>query len=179
MLITKAKTLNVHTLGPTNTNCENAARHWAKKKNIKVNIVLHPQLEVALEVMKNETEECYLLGCAVYPHLHDIVFKNLDWLTFDDSFIVPTLEMVLAIRPEVDVGKVKTVYTHPAPASLVGDYKVEFATSNSAAAKMCKEGHSDGCVTTITSALENNLKIAKSFGEINMCFTLHKKKSQW
>jgi len=170
------KRINLHTLGPSNTNCENAARHWAKSTGNDVNITLHSRLETAISVMKDEPGESYLLGCAVYPDLHEIVFNNLDWLIFDDSFVIPTLEMVLATRQDLTLADINTVYTHPAPASLVNDYQIFLASSNSSAAKHCSDGESDGCMTTITSVLAHNLKVLKSFGEINMCFTIHKKR---
>src|SRR4051794_13599345 len=89
------KVTEVHTLGPKGTNCEKASLLWLEKMGIAGEVVLHKTLEDAILKVK-ETENSVLLGCAVYPHLHDLVFSNLSKIELIDSFIMPTYNMVLA-----------------------------------------------------------------------------------
>ena len=67
----------VHTLGPKGTNCEKAGLLWLKNKGVRGEVRLYETLEEALLHVKS-TENSVLLGCAVYPFLHQIVFENCD-----------------------------------------------------------------------------------------------------
>lgn len=68
--------ITIHTLGPKGTNCDKAGYLWLRQKKFHGDIELHSTLEAALvEVKKNKDD--LLLGCAVYPDLHKIVFENL------------------------------------------------------------------------------------------------------
>ncbi|WDE11838.1 hypothetical protein [Thalassomonas haliotis] len=161
--------LTIHTLGPSGTNCEKAASKWFLDKKLEGNVVLHPTLEAAVENI-GDSDSDLLLGCAVYPDLHNIVFKNLPKLKLVDSFIMPTIDMVLASRGQQELN---TFATHPAPASLVTHLEAVFVNSNAAAAAFCAEGGADACITTATAAENNKLTILKSFGPVPMCFTVH------
>ena len=66
--------LVIHTLGPQGTNCELAATTWFKELNIEGKVVLHPTLEIAAQEIKDSKHDL-LLGCAVYPDLHKLVFE--------------------------------------------------------------------------------------------------------
>ncbi|MED3729307.1 hypothetical protein ACT6P6_16280 [Priestia endophytica] len=167
----------VHTLGPAGTNCEKAGLLWLEKQKIKGEVVLHKTLEEALPYVK-ETENSILIGCAVYPYLHDIVFKNLSNLELIDSFIMPTYNMVLAAKEEVDFSKDTIIASHPAPANLAQAFSsnIRLVDSNAQAALDCSLGIVDSCITTIKAAEQHNLFIVKDFGEVPMCFTVHARK---
>lgn len=168
--------ITIHTLGPSNTNCENAARYWNNSNNLGARIILHPSIEEAVEALKEADSSDILLACAVYPNLHHVVFQNLEWLNIKDSFVIPTMEMLLVAPNHIDLKKIQSVSTHPAPSSLVSGYKLEFALSNAVAAEKCAIGNTDAAITTRPAAEDHNLVTLKSYGEIPMCFTIHKKK---
>jgi len=169
------KIKKVHTLGPKGTNCERAGLLWLENHGIDGRIVLHKTLEEALSFM---TENSVLIGCAVYPYLHDIVFKNLSNLMIIDSFVMPTYNMVLAAREEIDFSKNTTIASHPAPVELARLFSsnVKLVSSNAQAALDCSLGIVDCCITTIKAAEQNNLLVIKDFGEVPMCFTVHARK---
>ncbi|MEQ8965569.1 MAG: hypothetical protein RID91_07080 [Azospirillaceae bacterium] len=161
----------LHTLGPTGTNCEAAAHHWFALRGRPGRIALHDTLERALEAMRGRSGAA-LLGCAVYPELHTLVFSHLDRVALADSFLMPTFEMVLAARgPDV---RPRTVATHPAPQGLVpaGSAKT-LVDSNAAAAIACAEGRVDGCITTGKAAAAHGLTVLWSAGPVPMVFTVH------
>jgi hypothetical protein len=160
----------IHTLGPPGTNCEAAAHRWFRHHGREGHVVLHTTLEEGAEFVSRRLGEA-LLGCAVYPELHTLVFSNLDRFALVDTFIVPTYNMVLASRggewPSL-------VSTHPAPRGLVPKgLSIQLVTSNSQAAADCAAGLSDGCITTSVSAKEHGLKILQDHGPVPMVFTLH------
>ncbi|MED1738039.1 hypothetical protein P4U97_00600 [Bacillus swezeyi] len=164
----------VHTLGPKGTNCEKAGQLWLKNQGLRGEVRLYETLEEALLHVKI-TENSVLLGCAVYPFLHNIVFENLLDLKIIDSFVMPTYSMVFAAKPNTSETEIKTVASHPAPAHLAKLFSdhVQLVTSNAQAALACASNAADGCITTIKAADENNLQIIKDFGEVPMCFTIH------
>lgn len=152
----------IHTLGPTNTNCEKAAYKWLKAKNIEGEVVLHDTLEDAVEtLLTNNDSESALLGCVVYPDLHKIVFSNLDRIILYDVFIDNTYDMVLASNGKC-VNELNCIASHPAPSGLILDnyptVNVEYATSNSNAGLRCLQGEVDGCITTKAVVKTYNLK---------------------
>lgn len=168
----KAVLKEIWTLGPAGTNCEAAAKHYIETRNNGLGEVkLSKTLEAALENVINRPG-CALLGCIVYPDLHKIVFSNLDNLELTDVFLYPTFNMVIA-SPDGTIRADDKVISHPAPAGLVKEYDVTFATSNAAAALECVSGRFNACVTTQKSAEEHSLKIIKDFGPVNMGFSIH------
>ncbi|EPL8094468.1 hypothetical protein PN925_002170 [Morganella morganii] len=87
--------LTIHTLGPNGTNCEKAAYHWLSENNIKGSVKLYPTLETATEHVRKD-KDGVLLGCIVYPDLHNIVFRNLTWLELKACFVLDTHNMLFA-----------------------------------------------------------------------------------
>lgn len=162
---------DIYTLGPTGTNCERAAVEWFRRIGITTGSVhLHPTLEDALEAMPLDGQAA-LLGCVVYPELHNLVFQNLHRITLADQFLMPTHRMVLASR---DGEMPRTVATHPAPQSLVpvGLTRI-LSTSNAQAAHDCATGATDGCITTLPAVDAHGLHVVEDFGPVQMGFTIH------
>lgn len=165
---------SVHTLGPTNTNCEKAALSWITKNELDAEVFLYDTLEIAAEKMTN-FDDAVLLSCIVYPKLHELVFQNLHNMQLVDCFIEPTYNMVLAQRKKGN--QVTRIFSHPAPIALLEQTPysreiVEFVNSNAAAANSCL-GETDACITTIIAANENNLHLVKDFGPVPMGFAIH------
>lgn len=164
----------LHTLGPTGTNCEAAARHWFEKNDIEGRVVLHATLEEGVEAMRQsgDSDEA-LLGCVVYPDLHTLVFSNLEWLKLTDCFVMPTFNMVVASRD----GRMPTrVATHPAPKHLVPEgCEYTLVNSNAVAAASCASGEFDGCVTTLVAAHMHGLEVVRDYGAVPMGFSIHAK----
>ncbi len=161
----------VRTLGPAGTNCEAAARHWIRAQSLNANISLHDTLESAMDLVLQE-ERSALLGCVVYPDLHNLVFPYLSRMQLADVFLYNTFNMILATRPrQTDY---KLVATHPAPQALVkDDYQIVLANSNSEAARLCATGQVDACITTLPAAKAQGLDLVRDFGEVPMGFTIH------
>jgi prephenate dehydratase len=160
----------IHTLGPRGTNCEMAAHHWFRSRGIHGEVILHTTLEDAVLHLK-DGDRAALLGCAVYPDLHTLVFSNMNWLELADSFVIPTYNMLLASRGDEQPSRIAS---HPAPQCLVPEgAEVVLVTSNSLAAKECAEGNVDGCITTLPAAEQYGLKILEDFGPVPMDFTIH------
>lgn len=168
----------VHTLGPAGTNCEEAARFWIQAKGFKKSkVVLHATLEDGLQSLLENPADSVLVGCVVYPKLHEIVFSNLDRLELVDQFIMPTFNMVYASRGQAQV---QVAASHPAPRGLIEGrgLDIEETTSNSRAANMCRAGLVDACITTMPAAVSNQLDILEDFGPVPMGFTVHAPKGQ-
>jgi hypothetical protein len=160
----------LHTLGPTGTNCEAAARHWLRCRHVDGDVRLYPTLEEGVEAMPKAPGHA-LLGCAVYPDLHTLVFSNLQRMAMADAFVMPTHDMVLASRD----GSWPAVFaTHPAPQGLVpaGTERV-LVDSNAQAAIDCADGRTAGCVTTSVAAAAHGLHVIRSYGAVPMVFTIH------
>lgn len=167
-----ARVVTIRTLGPPGTNCEAAAYEWFTRAGWSGRVVLHRTLEEAAErLADNDDGREALLGCVVYPDLHQLVFNNLASMTLADVFIMPTHPMVLASR---DSTPPTTVATHPAPQNLVptGIQRV-LTTSNSQAAEECAAGSVDGCITTRPAAEYRGLRVVTDFGPVQMGFTIH------
>lgn len=161
----------LHTLGPADTNCEQAAATWWRRQGRRGAVVLHPTLEEAADHVDHPSAG--LLACVVYPELHTLVFERLHELVLVDCFVVPTHSMVLASRP--DVGVARSVALHPAPAALVPEairHRV-FVTSNSEAARQCAAGLTDACIATLPAARDQGLRVVRDFGPVAMGFTVH------
>lgn len=166
----------IHTLGPTGTNCEAAANYWFDQKNVKGEVVLHDTLESAVDTIKvNDDKRHALLGCVVYPDLHDIVFDNLTSMELKECFMFKTYNMVMATNRRGEFSElIKSAASHLAPSSLLPEnIERKIVTSNSKAAELCSRGETDGCITTIKSAKEHNLQIIQDFGKVDMGFTIH------
>lgn len=160
----------IHTLGPEGTNCEAAAIHWFDRHRIRGEVRLYRALEDGLAAMPR-TPAHALLGCAVYPELHTLVFSNLSWLRMTDAFVMPTHSMVLASRGG---GAFHSVASHPAPKGLApADASTVMATSNAEAARMCAEAVTDACVTTMVAARRFGLHVVHDFKPVPMVFTVH------
>lgn len=167
--------INIHTLGPKGTNCEAAALYWLEKNNINGSVILHDTLEKGMDSMRCDTEDSVLLGCVVYPELHNLVFNNKDVSEIVGCFVFPTMPMLLAARNELhEPGKIAS---HPAPVALIPDYFVDtiLVNSNSVAAKFCADGVVDACITTEKAATDYGLIILQDYGQIPMGFTIHGK----
>ncbi|MYS81899.1 prephenate dehydratase domain-containing protein [Embleya scabrispora] len=165
--------LQVHTLGPTGTNCEAAAQYYLEQNNHKQgDVVLYETLEEALDGVMTNPADSVLLGCVVYPKLNEIVFRNLKAMSLHECFMMPTHPMVLAARGH---GPVQKVLSHPAPVNLIEDrgYDIRLVTSNAAAALECAGGSADACITTSVAAEANNLEILEDFGPVRMGFSIH------
>lgn len=161
----------IRTLGPEGTNCEAAAKHYVREMGLDAEVVLHATLEEAIGDVVEEPRSA-LLGCVVYPDLHNLVFPYLKTMVLADMFLFNTFNMMLATRPGVRV--FETVASHPAPQSLVSDrYPVILATSNAQAARMCRAGKVDACITTLPALRDCGLEIVEDFGEVPMGFTIH------
>ena len=164
----------IHTLGPSGTNLELAAYHWFSARGRQPDVRLHPCLEAAIPALSDDGHEA-LLACAVYPDLHSLVFQNLGRLAMVDTFILPTYDMVFATRS--DTAEVTTVFSHPAPQSLVQlaspGCALTLVLSNSRAASDCASGAADGCITTSKAAADHGLVVRRNFGAVPMVYTLH------
>jgi prephenate dehydratase len=161
----------IRTLGPQGTNCEAAAKHYVRNNALDADVVLHSTLEEAIGDVLDEPRSA-LLGCVVYPDLHNLVFPYLRTMVLADMFLFNTFNMVLATRPGVSV--FDRVASHPAPQSLVSDtYPVILATSNAEAARMCRAGKVDACITTLPASRDCGLEVVEDFGEVPMGFTIH------
>jgi hypothetical protein len=172
----QARIAVIHTLGPAGTNLEKAARFWFTGQRRTGTVVLHDHVEDGLDAMRFDGTEA-ILACAVYPRLHDLVFRNLHRLEMIDSFILDTYDMVLAVRP--GQRSIATIAAHPAPSSLVAARgRICLSSSNSRAAADCAAGLYDACVTTDLAAGAEGLDIIENFGTVPMVFTMHVGKEQ-
>jgi hypothetical protein len=162
----------LHTLGPSATNCHRAARQWFRLRGRKGRVVLHATLEEAVAGMPRDGRAA-LMACIAYPRLHDLIFRNLGQLRLADCLIMPTFDMVLAAR--VAGGLPGSVVCHPAPQLLVpaGASEVRFTTSNAQAAADCAAGLADACITTRQAAALHSLVVLRNFGPVDMGFTVH------
>ncbi|NVZ18496.1 type 2 periplasmic-binding domain-containing protein [Pseudomonas costantinii] len=171
--------MNIYTLGPSGTNCEKAATQYMEKQHWGGQIELRKTLEDALDDLLSSSKPGVLMGCIVYPQLHEIVFRHLDRLQLVDHHLMNTHDMVFANNQSQTINRIGS---HPAPTSLlsqVDDFGISaelvLCTSNSEAALQCAQGSIDACITTIVAARANNLHIAKNFGPVPMGFSIHLK----
>ncbi|AZD86809.1 hypothetical protein C4K14_3987 [Pseudomonas chlororaphis subsp. aureofaciens] len=171
--------MNIYTLGPVGTNCEKAARQYMEKRHWTGQITLRTTLEDALDELLRSPEPGILMGCIVYPKLHDIVFRHLDRLKLVDHHLMDTHDMVFARNQSQAI---KRIGSHPAPTSLLsqlGDLAISaelvLCNSNSEAALQCAQENIDACITTIVAAQANDLHIVRNFGPVPMGFSIHLK----
>ncbi|MDE1462525.1 hypothetical protein [Spartinivicinus poritis] len=152
-----------------------AAIHYCQENALDAKVVLHETLEDALDVVLTD-RDFVLLGCIVYPDLHNIVFSTLKELKLKDIFLLDTYEMVLATRVDFE-GSIDCVASHPAPKNLVPNgANIELCSSNAKAASMCSKSEVDACITTSKAANKYNLKVITDFGKVKMGFSIHEHK---
>jgi hypothetical protein len=133
---------------------------------------LFPTLEAGVDALPDDPG-VGLLGCVVYPLLHELVFTNLQRLWLLDCFVLDTHEMLFATLPSRD-GPPRTAATHPAPRSLLPDgVEPILVDSNAAAARTCARGEADACITTGPAAQAFGLRVLRNHGPILMGFTVH------
>lgn len=163
----------VGTLGPEGTNSELACIQYLKGNNISGNVNLYSTPEMAIDALiNNEIDTCIL--CIVYPKLNEIVFRNLELIELVDTYLMPTYPMVIAGNLDG-----KRFCSHPAPVDLIDNNKsIELVNSNAEAAKLCKGGYFDACVTTRKAAELHELVIAKDYGEVNMGWAVFNRKQK-
>jgi hypothetical protein len=160
----------LHTLGPTGTNCERAAFAWMRRKCPAAALCLHFSLEKAAGAVASQSD-AVLLGAVAYPQLHSLIYSHLDHFQIIDVFIVDTHEMILASR----TGSMPLICaTHPSPEKLLPSTVArKYVSSNALAAEECARGMTDGCLTTLCAAQQYELKPVHSFGRVRMAFTIH------
>ena len=175
--------IHIHTLGPNGTNCERAAREYMLRNGQLGEIQLHDTLEIALIECLKSTHNSVLLGCVVYPKLHEIVFENLGVLDMVDCFVMDTYDMVLASSKK-SIAQIATVCSHPAPQHLVKEalgssesVQLTLVNSNSQASRLCANGEFDACISTKEAAVADGLNVLKNFGAVPMGFSVHKKRA--
>ena len=170
-------------LGPLGTNMIQAAQRWQQRMGItgKASIIPcdTPEHSLALAVAERKDDILALFwSCAVYVHLNDLFFRNVDCLPFQFQQVMPLDELQLACRPELAEQAAEAVpigwrvSTHPSPAPLLADLPVEIilANSNAAAAEASACGRSEACITTETARLRYGLTKLFSFGCPEMVF---------
>ncbi|KVZ90852.1 hypothetical protein WL22_23320 [Burkholderia ubonensis] len=173
--------MNIYTLGPSGTNCEKAAWLYRDKRGWSGQVTLDSTLEVAVDHLLESPDDGVLLGCIVYPDLHNIVFRNLGRLKLIDHLLMDTHDMVFAGRKSRHA-EIRGIGSHPAPVSLLDQLgtlrsrvPVELMTSNAEAARQCADGRFDACITTLEAAQANDLEILRNFGPVPMGFSIHLK----
>ena len=121
-----------------------AALSWLNQNKLQGDVLLHKTLELGVEAVVNSSEPSVLLGCIAYPDLHHLIFGNREKIELLDSFVFPTMPMLLAAR-ELAPTVTNTIASHPAPVKFIPQaYKdIRLANSNAAAAKSCASGAVD------------------------------------
>ncbi|MGH2720843.1 MAG: hypothetical protein ACRDJO_04470 [Actinomycetota bacterium] len=162
----------LHTLGPSGTNCELAARRWFGRAGTAGWVVLHPTLEDAADRVA-DSPGAALVACAAYPDLHTLIYSRLGRLTIVDCMMMPTHNMVIARRRGAPT--LESISVHHAPEALVPDtFPTRLpALSNSAAARSCRAGAADACITTMPAAIREGLEILHDFGPVTLSFSVH------
>lgn len=168
------KEVRIFALGPDGTNISQVSSQWARRMGIsfKTRIILCSTPEACLREARRVSEEGVLAvfwTCAVYAKENEFFFSNPDVLPFFFIEIMNLDEMQLAARKEGDISKVAS---HPSPFPLVADMgcQIVLVDSNSAAAKLCKLGEVDACVTTEKARKIYGLVKLHSFGSPPMVF---------
>lgn len=170
-------------LGPLGTNMIQAAQRWYERMEVADKALIIPceTPEHSLTSAESATGEAVLAlfwTCAVYVHLNEIFFRNIDCLPFQFQQIMPLDEMQLACRPELvpkSAGAIPEhwrISTHASPSPLIAHLSADIvsANSNAAAAKDCACGNSEACITTEAARLEYGLAKLFSFGSPDMVF---------
>lgn len=174
------KRVELFVLGPEGTNISQAAWQWAFHNDIldKTNFVYcgtpEEEIELAGQVKEDGIMPIFTL-CAVYYNLHKLFFKYTDYYFFLSHYYMNLDNMQLAatVNSLTKLPEKASVASHYSPAILVEDwgFKIEKANSNSHAAKMCRDGEVDACITTETAKNIYNLNKLHDFGSPKMLFT--------
>ncbi len=83
-----------------------------------------------------------------------------------------TFNMVLAKSSNSE--EIRKVATHPAPQALVSNrYEKTLVSSNAEAARLCRAGEFDACITTLVAAQKYDLTVVEDHGPVPMGFTIH------
>jgi len=176
--------IRIFALGPEGTNISQACRQWADRMGVafKTKVILCDTPEISLEKARQVAERGVLTifwTCAVYAKEHEFFFTNPDVLPFFFTEIMDLDEMQFATRQEMvsqlnngEVPRNWRIASHPSPAPLVRNLKckVVIVNSNAAAAKDCKEGAVEACITTEKARKIYNLVKVHSFGSPPMVF---------
>ncbi|MGH2689982.1 MAG: hypothetical protein ACRDKW_14430 [Actinomycetota bacterium] len=162
----------LHTLGPPGTNCELAAYRWFDRVGTSGGVVLYPTLEAAADRVVDSSSGA-LIVCSAYPELHTLIYSRLGQLRMVDCIMASTHNMVIARRR--GTRNLESISVHHAPAAPVPDtFRTRLpATSNSAAARSCRIGAADACITTMPAAIREALEITHDFGPIVLGFSVH------
>ncbi len=172
------KEIYIYALGPEGTNIHQASKKWAERmgatKKTKIFLCDTPEesLKRAREVKKKGVLAVFWT-CAVYVKEYQMFFKNPDVLLFFFEEVMLLDEMQLASREEnLELSPDMKIASHPSPSPLAKELVCEIilVNSNSAAAKLCKEGEVDVCITTEEARRINGLFNLHSFGSPPMVF---------
>lgn len=171
-------------LGPDGTNMALASDLWLHEMGItqKSRTVHCSTPEVSVERARQATFDSQIgifWSCAVYIREHELFYRNLDTLPFFSQHTMNLDEMQLAAKPcvvdEIDGNSIPSswrILTHPSPKPLVeriGCGTIE-CKSNSEAARRCRAGDAELCVTTKSAMESNSLVKVHSFGSPSMVF---------
>ncbi|MDF2801153.1 MAG: hypothetical protein K0S61_1056 [Anaerocolumna sp.] len=170
--------IRMFVLGPEGTNIYEAAKLWAKEREIesKCSFTLCATPEEAISEAKKVKVENILpvfVLCAVYYKLYELYFFNTDCLFFMDHLYMKLDDMQLAALSYSEKNNYK-VFTHPSPAKLVESLEnvnIEYSDSNGYAAQECKEEEGALCITTEKARSIYELKKIFDFGSPFMLFT--------
>lgn len=169
-------------LGPEGTNISQACRRWAEKMGIseKTEVKLCDTPELSLKEAQKVQEKGVLAvfwTCAVYAHEAEFFFTNPKILPFFFTEVMDLDEMQIATREDLPVEKGKIpeewkIASHPSPVHLVRNLECEkvIVTSNGEAARVCKAGEVEICVTTESARKIYGLKKIHLFGSPPMVF---------
>lgn len=170
-------------LGPIGNNIQQASERWINRMGIrpKSKVILCDTPELCLQEARKVLDDnvvSVFWTCSVYYKLNIFFFTNPDILPFFFTEVMPLDEMQLALNPRLAsempdfILSQLTIATHPSPAPLLKDqyHKIIFAKSNAHAARLCKDGEVDACITTETARKIYNLVKVHSFGSPRMVF---------
>lgn len=171
-------TVNIATLGPTGTCSEHAARYFLKKENLEGEVRLYSTFEESIEVLKNKEADITIIPSA-YVNFANIVFKNLDKIKIEKSYVYYTPKLMIAKNRKNLNEEVLLVATHPSPSSLIANYypyaEIKYTRSNSESAILVNNNEVDACITTESCVSLYNLKVIKDFGEVPMSWNIFRR----
>jgi len=169
-------------LGPSGTNIERASREWLRRVGVdhKASVILCDTPEQSLQRCRAQDDDEAAVSlfwtCAVFFDEYTMFFQNADVGLFASSITLPLDNMMLCHR-EGDAPmrwSRPRIACHPSPRPLLQSIEplcpVVLATSNAAAAEMCRGGAAEMCVTTEAGARRNGLVAVHEFGSPDMVF---------
>lgn len=169
-------------LGPAGTNIERASKEWLKRVGVdhKTSLILCETPEQSLQRCRahdnDESAVSLFWTCAVFFDEYKMFFQNADAALFASSITLPLDNMMLCHREGDSPARWEKsrIASHPSPRPLLQSIEsvctVVPATSNAAAAKMCRDGAAEMCVTTEAGARFNGLVAVHEFGSPDMVF---------